>query len=355
MIEKPLLKTLQKNHSSDNSKKEQISPPLWMMRQAGRYLPEYRQLREKAGSFWKLCLTPEYAAEITLQPIQRFNFDAAIIFSDILVIPQALGQTVNFLPNHGPLLENINWESFIKFANWESFSDNLIPTYKALSLTKENLPSQTTLIGFTGSPWTIATYMLDLGKSKDPTKKFIMSLKALETPEFITKIIKLLTKAVSIHLINQIKSGAEVVQIFDSWAQIVPDHLRLNILYNPLQEIVETVKSTYPNVPIIYFGKGVSSDYSALLKQIPTLCLGLDQQANILKAQKDLQPHTCLQGNLDPEILYEGGQPLIENIDHLLSTFAQGSYIFNLGHGILPQTPISHVEILVEKVRSYGS
>jgi uroporphyrinogen decarboxylase len=352
-------------HTAFNQKPSLIplSPPLWMMRQAGRYLPEYRALREKAGDFWTLCLTPEYASEVTLQPVQRFGYDAAILFSDILVIPRALGQVVHFLPTHGPRLEPLEWPKVLdRDSDWETFQGELTPIYQALRETKKKLTRSTSLIGFAGTPWTLATYMLDLGKGKGPSKDFSESHKALHNPLFLNKLLDSLSQAITRHLINQIKAGADVVQLFDSWAGIVPISLRQQVLVDPLKQIIKGIRDIYPTTPIIYFGRQISDSYPYLLDELEQMgplftqnfALGIDQTTDIAWARKTLQDRVCLQGNLDPECLRAGGEKLTIAVLNILRTLSRGAHIFNLGHGILPNTPISHVEHVIELVRNYG-
>lgn len=351
------------NSFKQNHPKKPTPPSLWMMRQAGRYLPEYKALRKKAGHFWTLCFTPDYASEVTLQPIKRFKYDAAIIFSDILVIPKALGQIVDFLPDHGPSLEQLDWTSFLKQGiNIDKFQKELNPIYLALKQTKEGLGKECALIGFSGTPWTLATYMLDLGKGKGINKEFRESRRALDNPLFLEQLLDLLCQAIIAYLIEKINFGADVVQLFDSWAGIVPIHLRQKVLFDPLKKIIAGVRKTHPTTPIIYFGRGISESYPILLNDLekmgPLYCqnfaLGIDQMTDILWVKDTLQPRTCVQGNLDPDVLRRGGDELTKAVEHILKTLSTGSHIFNLGHGILPDTPIAHVEYVVEKVRSYG-
>lgn len=340
-----------------------LSPPLWMMRQAGRYLPEYKALREKAGNFWTLCFTPDYASEITLQPIQRFQYDAAIIFSDILVIPKALGQIVDFMPNHGPKLESLDWPIFLNHPlNKELFHKELTPIYLALQQTKIGLGKQRALIGFSGTPWTLATYMLDLGKGKGTNKEFRESQRALENISFLEVLLNLLCEAITLYLIEKINNGADVIQFFDSWAGVVPPGLRQKVLFDPLKKIIRGIREIHPTTPLIYFGRGISESYPHLLDDLEKMgplysqnfALGIDQKTDVSWVKETLQPRVCVQGNLDPECLRQGGETLTLAVDHILNTLSKGAHIFNLGHGILPDTPIAHVEYVVERVRAHG-
>lgn len=324
-------------------------PPIWFMRQAGRYLPEYRQVREKAGGFWNLCFTPDKAAEVTLQPVRRFDVDAAIIFSDILVIPLALGQKVTFAPNHGPLLETIDWGNFLRLAEDRLDLSDLAPSYQAISLVREQLSTDKALIGFAGSPWTVATYMIDGGKQN----RFKDSLAwIVEQPQLLDAVLALLTKATIEHLSNQVSAGANVVQIFDSWAAAVPAPHRAKLLIAPLQAIVSQLRQRYPHLPIIYFGRGVSDLYPEIIALIPDLVLGIDQQTSPAWVAAALPKTTPVQGNLSPETLVNGGAELEQEIKTIKQTFASRPYIFNLGHGILPHTPIDHVYAMIQQVRT---
>lgn len=335
-------KTLLKNLNRQN-----CPPAIWMMRQAGRFLPEYRQVREEAGSFWNLCFTPELAAEVTLQPIRRFGFDAAIIFSDILVIPESLGQKVQFLANHGPHLETVEWGKFLSQAESINIHETLTPIYDSLKIVRQALPEDVALIGFSGTPWTIATYMIDGGKSLTHE----LSLKALDNSEFLSPLISLLTKKISDYLIEKIRAGAEVIQLFDSWAGLVPIHHQDQWLIKPIKEIIANVRVEFPEIPFIYYGRGVSHLYPALTRDIPGIAFSADQHVNPQWLKDHVLPHACVQGNLDPEILLNGGDILRDRVEELLDIFPQQGYIFNLGHGILPNTPIDHVRYVVERVK----
>lgn len=350
MMAPPLIEAFSKN---------QKHIPLWMMRQAGRYLPEYRALRKKADHFWNLCFTPELAAEVTLQPIRRFQFDAAIIFSDILVIPKALGQSVDFLPDHGPKLEKIELSTFTKSTQWEHFDEELMPVYEAISLVRKELDASCALIGFAGAPWTLATYMLDLGNKKKDKKEYSQSLRLLDQPQEFQGLFTLLTDSIARHLINQIKAGAQVVQIFESWASVVPESLRKQVLFEPLAKIVHQIRQYYPQVPIIYFGKGVNGHYPELMEKYfsneKNIALSLDSETDVMWAHKHIQLQACLQGNLDPIVLREGGEKMGLHVHRILSNLSHRPFIFNLGHGILPDTPIENVEQVIAQVRSYES
>lgn len=331
------------------SHKKTIQPPIWFMRQAGRYLPEYRQVREKAGSFWNLCFTPELAAEVTLQPLRRFAFDAAIIFSDILIIPHALGQHVSFMPDHGPVLEKIDLSGIYK--NWQdqAYLSKLQPTLQALQLVKQSLESHQALIGFSGAPWTLATYMLNARKNH----QFDSLLSLLtEQRHMVEDLLSCLADIVAAYLIEQLKNGADVVKIFDSWAGVVPKPDRAKLLLNPLRQIVAQVRSVFPDAPIIYFGREISDFYPEILAVIPNITLAFDQFVAPSLILEKFQSKVPVQGNLDPALLVAGGLKLDTAVRNLLETLGQGPYIFNLGHGILPQTPIHHVEHVISLVKN---
>lgn len=324
-------------------------PALWMMRQAGRYLPEYLMVRKKAGSFWNLCFNPDLATEVTLQPIRRFDYDAAIIFSDILVIPQAMGQKVEFQANHGPILDELKLDSMCQFQDWTHFDQGLAPVYQAIRQTRHKLDSSKDLLGFAGTPWTIATYMLDQGKGHDHSKSRL----ALQNPSDLKPLINILTTAIARHLINQIKAGADAVQLFDSWASIVPESHRDSLLFDPLTKIVNQIHAEIKRpVPIIYFGRGISDSYQGLCQRNLPIALGVDQDADLKKLHETLPKNLVLQGNLSPQTLIEGGVQLEHEISGILDICQDRPMIFNLGHGILPQTPIAHVERVCERVRA---
>ncbi len=324
-------------------------PALWMMRQAGRYLPEYLKTRQEAGSFWNLCFNPDLATEVTLQPIRRFDYDAAIIFSDILVIPQAIGQKVEFQPNHGPILDALQWDQICQFQDWQKFDQGLSPVYQAIRQTRQQLNTSKDLIGFAGTPWTIATYMIDQGKGHDHSKSRV----ALNDPTTLIPLIEILTTAIARHLVNQVKAGADVIQLFDSWASIVPHQHRDLLLFNPLEKIISLIHAELGHsVPLIYFGRGISDSYKHLCQRNLPAALGIDQNADLHQLHQDLPSNVVFQGNLSPQVLIDGGSALDRDIESILTLYRNRPMIFNLGHGILPQTPIAHVERVCELVRA---
>ncbi|MGI9357283.1 MAG: uroporphyrinogen decarboxylase [Rhizobiaceae bacterium] len=324
------------------------TPPIWMMRQAGRYLPEYQTVRKKAGSFLDLCYNPKLATEVTLQPIRRFGFDAAILFSDILVIPDALGIDVRFEEGRGPVLEPVN-ETSIDDINTANALRHLSPVLETVSRLHTELDEQTTLLGFCGAPWTVATYMIAGHGTPDqgPARQF-----ALNHPENFQRLIDILVKASADYLIAQLKAGADAVQIFDSWASVLDQNQFQRWCVKPVAEIVRLVRSEVPDAKIIGFPKGIGAFYEGYTSATGVDMLGLDWTMPMNFAQK-LQKECPIQGNLDPQRLIAGGRALDEGVDTILESLGNGPLVFNLGHGITPQTPIAHVEQMIDRVRGH--
>ncbi len=322
-------------------------PPLWMMRQAGRYLPEYRETRKRAGSFLDLCYNPDLAVEVTMQPIERFGFDASILFSDILVVPHALGRDVRFEEGRGPLLTPIR-ATEISALNGETFHVNLEPVYETVRRLRAKLPGETTLIGFCGAPWTVATYMIAGHGTPDqaPARLF-----AYREPEAFLQLLKVLADHSAAYLIRQIEAGADVVQIFDSWSGVLDDASFEQFCVQPVAEIVRQVRAVHPDVPIIGFPKGAGARYQTYRGKTGVTGLGIDWTVP-LAAAKALQAGGAVQGNLDPLRLVAGGKALSDGVDAILKALGDGPLIFNLGHGITPETPVAHVEAMVKQVRS---
>lgn len=327
--------------------KAAFPPPLWMMRQAGRYLPEYRETRKRAGSFLDLCYNPDLAVEVTLQPIERFGFDASILFSDILVVPHALGRDVRFEEGRGPLLAPIN-AAEISQLNSETFHVNLSPVYETVRRLRAKLPDETTLIGFCGAPWTVATYMIAGHGTPDqaPARLF-----AYREPVAFQQLLKVLADHSAAYLIRQIEAGADVVQIFDSWSGVLDDASFDLFCVAPVAEIVRQVKAVHPDVPIIGFPKGAGARYQSYRQKTGVTGLGIDWTVPLAAAMA-LQAGGAVQGNLDPLRLVAGGKALSDGVDAILKTLGDGPLIFNLGHGITPETPVAHVEAMVKQVRS---
>lgn len=322
-------------------------PPLWMMRQAGRYLPEYRETRRRAGSFLDLCYDPDLAVEVTLQPIERFGFDASILFSDILVVPHALGRDVRFEEGRGPLLTPISVAEMAALEG-DVFHVNLEPVYETVRRLRAKLPEETTLIGFCGAPWTVATYMIAGHGTPDqaPARLF-----AYREPEAFQQLLKVLADHSAAYLIRQIDAGADVVQIFDSWSGVLDDASFDQFCVWPVAEIVRQVRAVHPEVPIIGFPKGAGARYRTYRQKTGVTGLGIDWTVP-LAAAKDLQRSGAVQGNLDPLRLVAGGKALSDGVETILKALGDGPLIFNLGHGITPETPIAHVEAMVKQVRS---
>ncbi|RWN01608.1 MAG: uroporphyrinogen decarboxylase [Mesorhizobium sp.] len=323
-------------------------PPLWMMRQAGRYLPEYRETRRRAGSFLDLCYNPDLAVEVTLQPIERFGFDASILFSDILVVPHALGRDVRFEEGRGPLLTPIS-ATEIAALDGETFHVNLEPVYETVRRLRTKLPDETTLIGFCGAPWTVATYMIAGHGTSDqaPARLF-----AYREPAAFLQLLNVLADHSAAYLIRQIEAGADVVQIFDSWSGVLDEASFEAFCTRPVAEIVRQVRAVHPNIPIIGFPKGAGAHYRSYRQKTGVTGLGLDWTVPLTTA-KELQRDGAVQGNLDPLRLVAGGKALADGVDAILKALADRPLIFNLGHGITPETPIAHVEAMVKMVRAH--
>jgi len=322
-------------------------PPVWLMRQAGRYLPEYRELRARAGSFLDLCYSPELAAEVTLQPIRRFGFDAAILFSDILIIPHALGLGLTFAEGEGPKLETLDAGTVDRLAPALD-PEKCGRVYAAVRRVRSALPAETTLIGFVGGPWTVATYIAAGGSSSDHAEA---RLWALGDPESFARLIERLVDASVAHLSGQIEAGAEAVQIFDSWAGELPESEFLRWCVGPVSEIVRRLRHKHPGIPVIVFPRAAGTKLAAVAAAMPDVALGLDTAESPEGVGRLLPASTPVQGNLDPLVLIRGGAALDREIDRIRSAFAGRPHIFNLGHGIKPQTPIAHVERLVARLR----
>lgn len=321
-------------------------PPIWLMRQAGRYLPEYRALRAQAGSFWTMALTPRYAAEVTLQPVRRFGFDAAILFSDILTVPEALGQKVSFTEGEGPRLQPVtSAKDFDRdHEHWARYFE---PVYEALGLIKGQLSTQTALLGFAGAPWTLATY-LAAGAGGDEQKA--AKLWAYRDSHGFGYLLDILADCVSFHLIRQLDAGADAVQIFDSWAGGLPDTLFRQVVIEPTKKIVKTVRAARPGARIIGFPRAATlAGYEIYVQATGVDALSLDTAAPMRWAAENLA--CALQGNLDPIALIAGGATLDRAVDDIGDAMQGRAHIFNLGHGILPETPIAHVEQLLKRVR----
>jgi uroporphyrinogen decarboxylase len=333
--QKPLLRALDG---------EVVRPqPWWLMRQAGRYLPEYRDLRKRAGSFLDLCYTPALAAEATIQPVRRFGLDAAILFSDILVVPDALGRKVSFRDGDGPSLEPLHDASELGGILNKA---KLAPVYAALRLVKPQLSDGTSLIGFAGGPWTLACYVI-AGRGGD----FAAARSwCRDNPAGLDRVTAILTDAVASHLAAQIEAGAEIVQIFDSWAGLLGGEEFRRWVIAPTARVVQSLKRRHPGAPIIGFPRNAGAMYEAYFAETGVDALGLDWTVSLDRARA-LQHHGPVQGNLDPNLLVAGGAALEGAVRAILDALGQGPFVFNLGHGILPETPIGNVTRLGELLR----
>jgi uroporphyrinogen decarboxylase len=321
-------------------------PPLWMMRQAGRYLPEYRELRKVAGSFLNLCYNPDFATEVTLQPIRRFGFDAAILFSDILVVPHALGRELQFSEGHGPLMTPIEAEDVARI-DPSLFHVNLEPVYQTVRQVKSKLDSQTALLGFCGAPWTVATYMIAGKGTPDqaPARLF-----AYRHPQAFDTLLATLADWSADYLIRQLDAGADAVQIFDSWSGVLDEGMFRRACVEPVKRMVDRVRAVHPDAKIIGFPKGAGALMRGYRAATGVTALGLDWATPGWLAQ-ELQSSGPVQGNLDPLRVVAGGKALVEGVASVLRALGKGPLIFNLGHGITPEAPLAHVERLVELVR----
>ena len=336
---KPILDVLAGNRRA--------TPPVWLMRQAGRYLPEYRKLRARAETFLDLCHTPELAAEATLQPLRRFRLDAAIVFSDILVIPHALGRAVGFEEGRGPVLEKLTGAGDVQALRRAGMTGRLEAVYRTIALARGRLDAETALIGFAGAPWTIASYMIEGGASRDhlASRRF-----AYEAPEAFDALIAVLTDAVVDHLVAQIRAGAEVVQVFDSWAGVLPPGARERYSLAPIRRIAERVRAAAPAAPVIVFPRGVGAAYADYAAIEAVAGISIDTRVDPLWAARVLQPDAAVQGNLDPAALLAGGARMEEEAAGIRAALGGGPHIFNLGHGVLPATPPEHVSRLIEAI-----
>ena len=323
-------------------------PPMWMMRQAGRYLPEYREIRAKASGFLDFCFTPKLAVEATLQPIRRFGFDAAILFSDILVMPEALGQKVGFVEGEGPRLPPLEGAQGVAALRDEPDWDRLAPVFETVSQVRAALSRETALIGFCGAPWTVASYMIAGHGTPEqaPARLF-----AFREPETFQRLIDLLTEGSAAYLVRQLDAGADAVQIFDSWAGVLPGDEFRRWCLEPVRAIVARVRKARPGARIIAFPRLAGSRIAQFADVEGLSAVGLDTAADPAFAARALPAHLALQGNLDPLALMAGGARLDAAVDEVLRGFSGRTHIFNLGHGILPTTPIPHVEQLVKRVR----
>ena len=336
------------------NRKQAKRVPFWFMRQAGRYLPEYRELRSEAGGFLNLVYNPDQASEVTIQPIRRFGMDAAILFSDILVIPQALGQALRFETGEGPKLDPIRNLDDLRKLNLEKIDDILNPVYETIKQTRSKLMvegfDETTLIGFAGSPWTVACYMVEGGGSKtfEATKKW-----AYADGQGFDQLINILVKSTIHYLSRQIDAGAETVQLFDSWSGVLDVEHFQSYVVEPTEKIVSAIHAKYPDIPVIGFPRDAGEKSIHYAKTTGINAIGLDYSMDPAWARDHLQPIMPVQGNLDPVSLLIGGDALERSANYILETLGSQPFIFNLGHGIIKETPPEHVEKLSDIIRNF--
>lgn len=323
-------------------------PPFWLMRQAGRYLPEYRAIRERVGGFLDLCYAPALAADVTLQPVRRFGTDAAILFSDILVVPHALGQRLEYVEGEGPRLEPVADGAALGRLSAARLHAVLAPVYDTVARVRADLPKDVALIGFAGAPWTVACYMVEGGGSKDfaAVRRF-----AWADPAGFGALIDLLVEVTAGYLLRQIAAGAEAVQLFDSWAGVLPERGFRRWVIEPTRRLVARLKAEAPDVPVIGFPRGAGLLYEGYGTATGVDALGLDSMVPLGVARTVLQPRLPVQGNLDPVALLVGGKVMTGEARAILAALAGGPFVFNLGHGVLPETPPDHVATLATLIR----
>ena len=319
------------------------------MRQAGRYLPEYRATRRQAGDFLTLCYTPDLAAEVSLQPLRRFEFDAAILFADILLVPHALGSDLWFSEGHGPRLSTISGMNDVENLRPPGIvRESLSPVFETLRILSKEIPRDVALIGFAGAPWTVATYMIS-GKGTAGHKKPIEFMRSERTA--FDALINHLTEATVEYLQAQIEAGAEVVKLFDSWAGSLQGNDFENYVEQPIREIIRRVSASNPDIPIIAYARQAGKAHSRLAKSSGAACIALDSSVELDWAASSVQAHSCVQGNLDPHLLVTGGSALVEQAQKIVAKFSNGPHIFNLGQGITPDASPDNVQMLVDTIR----
>jgi len=333
-------------------KKRVNRTPIWLMRQAGRYLPEYRELRGSKQGFLDLCYSPKDACEVTLQPLRRFDLDAAIIFSDILVVPHALGCDVRFVTGEGPKLAPILDEKTLHALSLEQMEQKLGDVYEALERTRDQLAEDKSLIGFAGAPWTLACYMVEGQTSRDYGK---VRRLAMSNPLFFQQMIDLLVDAVAMHLTAQARAGADVLKLFDSWAGILPPSEFRRWSMEPTRRIIAKVRETVNDVPIIAFPRGAGLMYRDYIEHTGADVLAIDSLLPLEWVQGKLQTFVPVQGNLDNLLLASNKQQACDQTKKIMDALANGPFIFNLGHGVVPDTPIEHVEAVIQTVRAWDA
>lgn len=325
-------------------------PPFWLMRQAGRYLPEYRQTRSQAKGFLDLCYSPDLATEVTLQPLRRYGMDAAILFSDILVVPHGLGQHVAFVEGEGPVLRPLRTAVDVDALDQSGLHGVLAPVYETVRRLSKAIPATTALIGFAGAPWTVATYMVEGAGSKEfaETKKM-----AYGSPALFQRLMDVLVQATGDYLIAQIDAGAEVIQLFDSWAGVLPEDEFAKWVIAPTRALLERLTSERPGIPVIGFPRGAGLLYERYVTETGVAGVSLDTGIPLDWAARTLQPRCTVQGNLDPQWLVVGGPGMLAAADRVFQVLGRGPFIFNLGHGITPAASPEHVAQLANRIRSW--
>ena len=324
-------------------------PPVWMMRQAGRYLPEYRATRAEAGDFLSLCYAPDLAAEVTLQPIRRYGFDAAILFADILLLPQALGADLWFETGEGPRLSTITTPGELaKLKPVEAIHDTLSPIYETVRILARDLPKDTTLIGFAGAPWTVATYMV-AGRGT-PDQGPAHALKASDRATF-QGLIDILTEGTIAYLSAQVEAGAEVIKLFDSWAGSLKGQDFDDFALAPARRIIAALKARHPGLPVIAFPREAGPRYEGFARATGADCVALDSSVSADWAAPHVQKDGCVQGNLDQRLLVTGGEDLVAETKRVVRAFSGGPHIFNLGHGITPDADPDNVQRMIDAIR----
>ena len=336
-----------KNFLKSFSQEKPERPAFWFMRQAGRYLPEYREVRSGIKNFLEMCYNPKAATEVTLQPIRRYGMDAAIIFSDILVIPDALGVSVRFEEKKGPVLIPVQTMDALDQLQWNK--EKLFPVYEALRLTRSALPEETALIGFAGSPWTLACYVVQ-GQSDQAFES--VRQKAKDDSTFFSRLIDMLTKSVISHCLLQIEAGAEAIQLFDSWAGVLNAEEFKRWVIEPNKQIVKALKEAYPHIPVIGFPRGAGEKFLEYVKETRVDGVSIDSSITLQWAKHNLQPICVVQGNLNPVLLAENRDAMLAQAKEIISELATGPFIFNLGHGILPHTPVENVQALCSYLKN---
>ncbi|NQU62634.1 MAG: uroporphyrinogen decarboxylase [Rhodospirillales bacterium] len=325
-------------------------PPFWLMRQAGRYLPEYRDVRKNSKNFLEFCYTPDLAVEVTLQPLRRYDMDAAIMFSDILVVPDGLGQKVEFLEGEGPVLEPIRSLDGIKKLEPNRVLDHLAPVFEAIKRLSKEIPKETALIGFAGAPWTVAVYMVE---GRGGTRCETILDWAKQSPDDFQVMTDLLVETTATYLAEQVKNGAEIIQLFDSWAGVLDADEFQRWSIEPTKRIVERLRDSCPGVPVIGFPRGVGKFAERFVIGTGVDGISLDQDTPLDWIAETLQPKCTVQGNLDNQVLVAGGDALDKAVIDILKALSAGPFIFNLGHGVVPETPPEHVGRVAELVKNW--